>query len=158
MTPFRCVAIETAVASRLRRTGRDDRGDLVRRSVAASDTSAPCRHCLRYAAEGDAMLLASYDLPRPRGVYWTPSPVFIHAKNCARFDQPNVVAPSVRSNSLVSIRAYDAEDLCLYELGAVASEGAVDAPLARALDDPRTAFVNIHTARPGCWLCRVERI
>ena len=30
-------------------------------------------------------------------------------------------------------------------------------PLARALGDPRTAFVNVHTARPGCLLARVER-
>ena len=32
------------------------------------------------------------------------------------------------------------------------------APLTRALDDPRTRFVNIHTARPGCLLAAVERL
>lgn len=158
MAQFRCVAIETEVASRFRLSGRDDRGSPIRRSVAASDHSAPCRHCLCYAGEGDTMLLASHDVPRPGGVYWAPSPVFIHADACARFDRPNVIASIVRRNSLVSIRAYDAEDLCLYDLGAVASADGVDAPLERALDDPRTAFINVHTARPGCWLCRVERI
>jgi hypothetical protein len=55
------------------------------------------------------------------------------------------------------VRAYDAEDICLYDLGQVCAGADVDAPLARALDDPRTAFVNIHTARPGCLLSRVER-
>jgi hypothetical protein len=55
------------------------------------------------------------------------------------------------------VRAYDAEDMCLYELGHVSEGDAVDAALARAIDDARTAFVNIHTARPGCLLCRVER-
>ena len=34
----------------------------------------------------------------------------------------------------------------------------IDAPLLRALGDPRTAFVNVHTARPGCLLSRVERM
>jgi hypothetical protein len=45
----------------------------------------------------------------------------------------------------------------VYDLGHVGPGDAVDASLARALDDPRTAFVNIHTARPGCLLTRVER-
>jgi hypothetical protein len=30
--------------------------------------------------------------------------------------------------------------------------------LGGALGDPRTRFVNIHTARPGCWLAAVERL
>jgi hypothetical protein len=38
---------------------------------------------------------------------------------------------------------------CLYDLGHVCSGAEVDAPLDRALADPRTAFVNIHTAPPG---------
>ena len=55
------------------------------------------------------------------------------------------------------MRAYDAEDLCLYDLGQVVDGAAVEAPLFRALADGRTGFVNVHTARPGCLLCRVER-
>jgi hypothetical protein len=32
------------------------------------------------------------------------------------------------------------------------------AVIAGALADRRTDYVNIHTARPGCFLCRVERV
>ncbi|MDP9096399.1 MAG: DUF1203 domain-containing protein, partial [Pseudomonadota bacterium] len=88
--------------------------------------------------------------------YWTPSPIFIHERSCARAQTTDEVAPIVRANGLVSIRAYDSTDQCLYDLGQVCSGRDVDLPLARALDDPRTAFVNIHTARPGCLLTRVE--
>jgi hypothetical protein len=63
----------------------------------------------------------------------------------------------VRANSLVSVRAYDGADQCLYDLGVVCTGEEAEAPLTRALADPRTAFVNIHTARPGCLLSRVER-
>jgi hypothetical protein len=42
-------------------------------------------------------------------------------------------------------------------LGHVSDGDAVDMALARAMGDERTAFVNIHTAKPGCLLCRVER-
>jgi hypothetical protein len=104
------------------------------------------------------MLLGSYNLPRPRGIYWTPSPIFVHAEDCPRFASEAEVAPIVRSNALVSVRAYDRADQCIYELGQVCSGSDVDAPLQRAFGDTRTAFVNIHTARPGCLLSRVERI
>lgn len=157
MAPFRCEAIPTETADRFRRTGRDDRGNAVRRIVATPDGGFPCRHCLRPARAGETVLLGSYDLPAPLGIYWTPSPIFLHAADCPRAEAANAVAPIVRANPLVSVRAYDAADLCLYDLGHVCPGTEVDAPLDRALADPRTAFVNIHTARPGCLLTRVVR-
>ncbi|SFM73173.1 DUF1203 domain-containing protein [Methylobacterium pseudosasicola] len=158
MTRYRCIPIDDAVAERFRRSGRDDFGNPVRRVTAASATGFPCRHCLCCAEPGEPMLLGSYDLGRPRGVYWTPSPIFLHVRSCISFDATDVVAPIIRANSLVSVRAYDAEDLCLYDLGHVCAGAEVDAALLRALEDPRTAFVNVHTARPGCLLSRVERV
>ncbi|MBV9748213.1 MAG: DUF1203 domain-containing protein [Acetobacteraceae bacterium] len=158
MTAFRCVPIETEVAERFRRSGRDDAGNALRRIVAQAAGSYPCRHCLQLAIPGDEVLLGSYDLPRPRGIYWTPSPIFLHAAGCERFEGDGEVAPIVRANPLVSVRTYDDEDQCLYDLGQVCSGQEVDTPLERALADQRTAFVNVHTARPGCLLSRVERI
>ena len=158
MTPFRCIPIDTATAVRFRATGLDDAGNALRRMAATGPTGFPCRHCLRCAATGDAMLLGSWHLPRPRGIYWTPSPIFLHADACPRFIEDDTVAPIIRDNALVSVRAYDAEDQCLYDLGHVTAGAEVDPPLERALADPRTAFVNVHTARPGCLLSRVERI
>jgi len=157
MTHFRCIAIDTEIAARFRRTGLDDHDNTLRRITASSAGNVPCRHCLRHAEPGETVLLGSYNLPRPRGIYWTPSPIFVHARDCSRFTQENEIAPIVRGNMLVSVRAYDAADQCIYELGQVCDGTDVDATLARALDEPRTAFVNIHTARPGCLLTRVER-
>ena len=53
--------------------------------------------------------------------------------------------------------SYDADKMCLYDLGAVSVGREVAPLLARTLEDPRTRFVNIHTARPGCLLTAVER-
>ncbi len=158
MTMFHCIAIETEVADRFRRTGYDDNGNQVRRIIAAAGGGFPCRHCLRLADPGETMLLGSYNLPRPRGIYWTPSPIFLHEAACLRAETENEIAPIVRANPLVSVRAYDASDQCLYDLGQVCAGQDADGPLERALSDPRTAFVNIHTARPGCLLSLVERL
>jgi hypothetical protein len=155
MTRFRCVPMPTATAARFRATGTDDAGNTLRRRQVA-EPGAPCRHCLRDAIPGETVLLGSYDLSGPRGIYWTPSPIFVHAEPCAAYDQADRIAPIVRTR-LVSVRAYDAEDMCLYDLGHVADGTDIDMALDRAIGDARTAFVNIQTAKPGCLLCRVER-
>lgn len=156
MPRFRCIAMPTEAAARFRATGRDDRGNaLIRRDV--DGPGFPCRHCLRLGQPGETMLLGSWDLPRPTGVYWTPSPIFVHAQDCARFEEPDAIAPTVLANGIVSVRSYDADQMCLYDLGQVCAGREVEAPLMRALADPRTRFVNIHTARPGCWLAGAER-
>jgi Protein of unknown function (DUF1203) len=156
MTAFRCIPMPSETAARWRATGLDDRGNpLIRRTV-APNTLAPCRHCLRDALSGEEVLLGSYNLPGPTGVYWTPSPIWLHVKPCERYAAENHIAEIVRPR-LVSVRAYDAEQMCLYDLGHAGDGESVDTALTTALDDPRTSFVNIHTAKPGCLLCRVER-
>ena len=157
MPRFRCLPIETATAERWRASSEDDRGNPLIRRI-ADGPGFPCRHCLRLAAPGEAMLLGSYNLPRPRGVYWTPSPIFLHAEACPAFAAPDLLAETVLANPLVSLRCYDAAGLVLYDLGLVLDGAAAEPPLRQRLADPRTAFVNIHTARPGCLLCSVEAV
>lgn len=158
MSRFACIAIDPAVADRFRATGRDDRGNPVKTMIATEDGGFPCRVCLRYAAPGESVLLGSYNLPKPQGLYWTPSPIFVHAEPCTPYQGTDELPDIIRRNALVSVRVYDAEGMVLYDLGQVSDGGQADVPLARALADARTSFVNIHTARPGCLLSRVEKI
>jgi hypothetical protein len=156
MIHFRCLPIPTQAVRRFRLSGVDDRGSTLMQRLPGPDSRCPCRHCLRYAADGETMLLGSYDLPRPMGTYWTPSPIFLHADECAAYARTDHI-PEIVRGALVSVRAYDDASLCLYDLGEVCEGAEVDAPLQRALADPRTAFVSLHTAKPGCMLCQVER-
>ena len=155
MIGFQCIPMDSAAAERFRRTGNDDAGDPLHRRIA--DHPSPCRHCLADAVTGEPVLLGSYHFGRPRGVYWTPSPIFVHAESCERFERAGTV-PEIVRNRLVSVRAYDADDMCLYDLGDVCDGREVERLISRALADRRTDCVNIHTARPGCFLCRVERL
>ena len=56
------------------------------------------------------------------------------------------------------MRAYDTDDLCIYDLGDMCDGADVERLVERALLGRRTDYVNIHTARPGRFLCRVERV
>jgi hypothetical protein len=155
MVPFRCVPMDTAAAHRFRETGVDDGGNRLHRKLA--DHPAPCRQCLTDAVQGEAVLLGSYHFGRPKGIYWTPSPIFVHEQCCAGFSPTNLI-PEIVRNRLVSVRAYGSDDFCLYDLGDVSEGRNVDPLIDRALADHRTDYVNIHTARPGCFLCRVVRM
>jgi hypothetical protein len=100
-------------------------------------------------------LLGSYHLPLPKGGYWTPSPVFVHAGPCEQFDENE--PPEILSGMPLSIRAYDANHQMIYPLTDVGNEkGAIDL-VERALADVNTSYVNVHTAQFGCFLCRAER-
>ena len=156
MTRFRCLPMDTQSARRFRETGRDDRGGPVHRR-AVDGPGFPCRHCLRLGQPGETMLLASWDLPAPTGPYWTPSPVFLHAHDCPAVIEQDRLPETVTANSIISLRHYDHDGMCLYDLGIVLPGCEAEAPLRERLADSRVAFVNIHTARPGCWLTRVER-
>ena len=153
---FRCLPIPSETAARWRAAGRDDRGGVLHRRV-VDGPGFPCRHCLQLGAPGEAMLLGSYSLPHPRGVYWTPSPIFLHAHDCPRYEAEDAIAPIVAANGIVSVRSYDAAEMCLYELGQVCEGREVAGPLLRALAETRVRAINIHTARPGCLPTAVER-
>lgn len=155
MTKFRCLPMDTAAAARFRATGHDDRGGVVHRRR-VDGPGFPCRHCLRLGRPGETMLLGSWDLPLPQGPYWTPSPVFLHAHDCDAALIEDELPETVRVNAIVSLRHYDAEGMCLYDLGVVVPGEAAEAALRERIGDPRVAYVNIHTARPGCWLTRAE--
>jgi len=155
MIGFRCIPMDTASAVRFRQTGCDDAGNPLHHKIA--DHPAPCRHCLAESQIGAPVLLGSYHFGRPHGVYWTPSPIFLHAEPCERFERADIV-PEIVRHRLVSVRVYDADDMCIYALGDVCDGTDVERLLDRALADHRTDYVNIHTARPGCFLCRVERV
>jgi hypothetical protein len=46
----------------------------------------------------------------------------VHAEPCERFERADSV-PEIVSHRLVSVRAYDADDMCIYDLGDVCDGG-----------------------------------
>lgn len=158
MNKFRCVPIATDVAVRFRLAGQDDNGNPVRKVMSTGGEGFPCRHCLQFGKAGETMLLGSYNLPKPLGIYWTPSPIFVHEAACSQADGDDVLAPILRKEALVSMRVYDAAHQCVYDLGHVGTGADLVGPVQHALSDPRAAFLNIHTVGPGCLLALIEPV
>jgi len=155
---FRCVSMDSAAVERFRQTGKDDAGADLRRVTVERVPGgglSPCRHCLTPIEDGRDALLGSYHLERPLGAYWTPSPIFVHADSCDRFDAAGTL-PEFMHGIPLSVRAYDGDDQMVYELSGLAEGADANAMIERGLGDGRARYANIHTAKFGCFLCRVE--
>jgi hypothetical protein len=153
---FRYLAMPTAKADQFRISGTDDFANPVRALTADTDTGYFCRHCLDQTGKGCSVLLASYNVELPKGHYWQPSPIFIHDSSCPRYEHDGAIPPAMRAIQLVNIRPYDRDDRLLYDLNDTTTGDRLEILLARCFADGRTRFANIHTGRPGCFLCRVE--
>ena len=155
---FRCIAMPTARAEQFRRSSTDDFGNPVRALTAEADQGYFCRHCLAQGGKGRSVLLASYNVEAPKGHYWQPSPIFIHDSSCERYEDEGAIPLAVRAIQLVNVRPYDRDDRMLYDLNDTVTGDRLEALLERCFADERTRFANIHTGRPGCFFCRVERL
>src|SRR6476619_3469845 len=115
----------------------------------------PCRRCLRDAAPGDLLALASYDPFLVRSPYAGDGPVCVHADGCEPFaSEPGAVSEQV-SRRILSVRAYDADAMLT---DATVLEGEQFRERAEALlADPEVALLHVHFAGPGCFAVGVDR-
>jgi hypothetical protein len=149
---FAITAMPTATADRLR--AEIEEGRMPARRIALDEVGGPCRHCLRLGAPGERLLLLTYQPFVGEGPYAVPSPIFLHAAPCARYE-PTDAIPSFVRTGLRAIRSYDAVDDLLD--GEVVEGTQIEAALRRLLDDDRAAYVHVHSADAGCFTCRVDR-
>lgn len=125
------------------------------RMTAGQPNSAPCRISLVDAAPGETLILLNHrHLDAPASPYRSRGPIFVREKAVATMPAPGDV-PEMLSRRLLSIRAYDAAAMML---DADVIEGQdLAARLTVSLEDPAVEFVQIHTARRGCFMAEARR-
>ena len=124
------------------------------RRIADSARGFPCRVSLRNSAVGEELLLLPYWHQPAASPYRACGPVFVRRGAVPARLAVNEVPPYV-AQRLISLRAYDHHD-CI-AAAEVADGGQAGAWLREQLDDPRIAYVHLHSARHGCYLCRADR-
>jgi hypothetical protein len=125
-----------------------------RRMMAEADSSFPCRVTLREAAPGQTVILAAFEHQSAHSPYRASGPIFVIEGSSAAARFENEVPPVVRTR-LMSVRAYDAQDLIV---DAEVIEGAlIEQAIARMFADARVRYLHLHNARRGCYSCRVDR-
>ncbi|KAJ5812302.1 hypothetical protein N7474_008603 [Penicillium riverlandense] len=116
--------------------------------------SFPCRRCLKDGLPGEEMLLVPYDPFPAASPYTGPGPIFVHRKDCVRYQCDGSV-PDQQRRRLLSVRAYDANQMMT---GCAVVEGKDLAEKAKSFfADAKVDYIHVHNASPGCFAVRVDR-
>ncbi len=148
---FRIVPLTTEDAERARRaalTGRSDH-EIV---IADAPTAFPCRHCLRWAEPGEAMVLFPYQTVPADRPYGECGPIFVHQEACERY---SAVAeyPAAFGGRRV-LRGYNASDEII---AAELAEADPESVIERMLTNPEISFLQVRSVTYGCFTMKVER-
>jgi hypothetical protein len=154
MTPFRTMAIPTALADKVRRTRvSPGYGHPAHAEVATG--YGPCRHCLRTFEIGvDKRVLFTLDPFHGLEPLPLPGPVFIHEEECPRFGEGDGFPADLLPHAL-SLEAYARGR----KLVAVEHLPGTEAPEAaeRLLRRPEVDYVHVRDTKAGCYDFRIER-
>ena len=118
--------------------------------------SYPCRRCLRDAAEGETVVLLSYDpfVDESDTPYRQPGPIFVHAEPCSY--ELSDTLPEQLTRRLLSVRSFGDDHLMM---GGVVVQGAeLEATVDGLLGDDAVSYLHVHNAGPGCFAARIDRL
>jgi hypothetical protein len=154
MNSFKVVAIPTEVAQYVRATGKSPvYGFPAHKETAAG--RAPCRHCLELIREQkEELLLFTYDPFREVGAPPLPGPVYVHAEECPRHHEDQLIPANYQGRKL-TFDAYDADGALLK---AVFLSGGGEEEIAnRLFADQSVQYIHVRSTEAGCFLFRLQR-
>lgn len=134
--------------------GLDD-SELVKRRarrVVAGASGFPERIELRDAEPGETLLLVNFEHHSADTPFRSSHAVYV--REGATESRSFHGLPDVLRRRLLSLRGFSADGM-MVEADVV--EGTDSEPvIERLLGDPRIAYVHAHSARPGCYLARID--
>lgn len=155
MSDKRYIALETATARHYQAGGTDANGQVPERKV-SDGGSMPCRHCLKDIAAGEEFLVLAHRPFPSAQPYAEIGPIFLHAKECARYSTELDMPDLFRSWERIMLRGYGADDRIVYGTGAVIDVNEIAATADAILAHPDVRYVHARSAKNNCYQCRIE--
>jgi len=125
-----------------------------RRCTVDSKPGFPCRVSLIDAEVGEQVILLPFAHHETTSPYQGSGPIFVREQ--AEHACPGVnEVPEMIRRRLLSVRAYDGDGIMV---SAEVCEGVnLEEHIQRFFENEDVEYLHIHSARPGCYNCRVER-
>ena len=125
-----------------------------RRVFAETRTGYPCRVSLADAQIGEELLLLPFEHQPASSPYKSSGPIFVRKAAVQAHIEPGVIPDYVRTR-LISVRAYDAQDLMTD--ATVCAGDEVAAAIQKMFANENIAYIHLHNANRGCFSCLVRR-
>jgi hypothetical protein len=118
-----------------------------------ADGPRPCRISLTDASAGDELILVNYEHHAVASPYPMRFAIYVGAGE-ETFDAIDTVPEQLRKRML-AVRGFDGSAMMTgWEL----IEGVkLEEAIERQFANPRTAYLHVHFAAPGCYAARIER-
>jgi Protein of unknown function (DUF1203) len=118
-----------------------------------ADGPRPCRISLTDAQPGDELILVNYEHHPVASPYRMRFAIYVR-RDERTFDAVDTVPEQLRTRTL-AVRGFDIDAMMTgWEL----IEGTqLESAIAKLFADPRTAYLHVHYAAPGCYAARIER-
>jgi hypothetical protein len=124
------------------------------RRIADRPATYPCRVSLEDVPQGAELLLLPFEHQPCASPYRASGPIFVRRGAKRRDAGPGELPPYV-SNRMISLRAYDADDMIID--AAVAEGAGIEHEIRRLLGHAAVAYLHLHNAKRGCYSCKVVR-
>ena len=145
---FRIVPLPTEVAEKARSASAPDHQIV----IADLPNAYPCRHCLRWATSGEALVLFPYQSIPAGRPYSEIGPIFVHQEACERYSALDEYPAAFRKGR--GVRGYNSRDeIIAAEVAGDKPEDVVEAMLA----NPEVSFLQVRSVTRGCFTMQVER-
>ncbi|MGZ4829312.1 MAG: DUF1203 domain-containing protein [Candidatus Angelobacter sp.] len=154
MAGFRVLPIAPALAEQVRYTLKSPQyGHPAHVELAGG--YGPCRLCLKqFRAGEDDRILFTFNPFQGLDEYPSPGPVFIHAKTCASYDQPQSFPEELRSLPL-TLEAYGENRWIIARERPSANE--IESSVERLLQTSGVRYIHIRNTEAGCFIALIQR-
>lgn len=153
---IRFIAMPSERARELRNGGLDDYGMQPERRT-SDGPGHPCRHCLKNVDAGHDYLVFAYRPFPALQPYAETGPVFLHAEECGRAPEIDVIPELFRATPDYILRGYGHDDRIVYGTGAVTSTHQICNRSHELLERDDIAYLHMRSAKNNCFQVRIER-
>ena len=123
-------------------------------AVSVANGYGPCRSCLRVFDQGNEnRIFFTYNTFEGLSDLPDPGPVFIHERDCPRYEGNALPADLLGLPLLFEAFSERSEMVIRVPV----DPGTPDQQIARLLAIPEVKFINVRNAEAGCFICRLER-
>ena len=156
MSLIRFVAMPTEDARKYQRGEADAYGMTPERKT-SDGGGVPCRHCLKQVAAGSDYLVLAYRPFPALQPYAETGPIFIHAEECERAEETDILPDMIRTTPDYILRGYGHDDRIVYGTGGVTDTHKICTRAHELLQRDDVAYVHMRSARNNCYQMRIER-